>query len=161
MTRRLAEMGDLESVFAIYMDEAVVPFLGFDPMPLEAFTPIFRELVESRCFFVYEVAGELAGFYKVARHPGRASHVAYLGSLAVAPRFQGHGIAQAMVAQTMDELRSSGVKRVELIVESDNTRGIAFYERIGFEIEGKLRQFYKRAHESTYVDDYIMAKIFD
>jgi hypothetical protein len=62
--RRLAELSDLEPVFAIYMDATVVPFLGYDPMPIEAFQPIFRELVESRCFFVYEVSGELAGFYK-------------------------------------------------------------------------------------------------
>ena len=74
---RLAELSDLEPVFAIYMDATVVPFLGYDPMPIEAFQPIFRELVESRCFFVYEVSGELAGFYKAARHPGRASHVGY------------------------------------------------------------------------------------
>ena len=93
---RLAELSDLEPVFAIYMDATVVPFLGYDPMPVEAFQPIFRELVESRCFFVYEVSGELAGFYKASRHPGRASHVGYLGSLAVAPKFQGLGVARAL-----------------------------------------------------------------
>jgi ribosomal protein S18 acetylase RimI-like enzyme len=159
--RRLAELNDLKSVFSIYMDSKVVPFLGFDPMPIEAFQPIFRELVESRCFFVYEVSGELAGFYKASRHPGRASHVAYVGSLAVAPKFQGRGIATAMITEAIEELLQLGVKRIELIVESDNTHALAFYARLGFEIEGKLRKFYKRAHESTYVDDYIMSKIFD
>jgi ribosomal protein S18 acetylase RimI-like enzyme len=158
---RLAELSDLEPVFSIYMDARVVPFLGLDPMPIEEFQPIFRELVDSRCFFAYEVSGELAGFYKAARHPGRASHVAYLGSLAVAPKFQGLGVAQKMVTEAIEELRISGAKRVELIVESDNTRGLAFYTRLGFEIEGKLRKFYKRSHESAYVDDYIMSKIFD
>jgi ribosomal protein S18 acetylase RimI-like enzyme len=159
--RRLAELSDIEHIFSIYMDPTVVPFLGFDPMPIEAFQPIFRELVESRCFFAYEVAGELAGFYKASRHPGRASHVAYLGSLAVAPKFQGRGVAHAMVTEAIEELRRSGAKRIELIVESDNTRGLSFYARLGFEIEGKLRKFYKRSHESEYVDDYIMSKIFD
>ena len=159
--RRLAELSDLEPVFAIYMDATVVPFLGYDPMPIEAFQPIFRELVESRCFFVYEVSGELAGFYKAARHPGRASHVGYLGSLAVAPKFQGHGVARAMVTQAIEALRIAGAKRVELTVESDNARGLAFYERLGFEIEGKLRKFYKRSHESAYVDDCILSRLFD
>jgi ribosomal protein S18 acetylase RimI-like enzyme len=159
--RRLAELNDLEPVFSIYMDPMVVPFLGFDPMPIDAFQPIFRELVESRCFFVYEVSGELAGFYKASRHPGRANHVAYLGSLAVAPKFQGRGVAHAMVTEVIEEFLRSGVKRIELIVESDNTRALAFYARLGFEIEGKLRKFYKRSHESAYVDDYIMSKIFD
>lgn len=31
---RLATAEDLEAVHAIYMHEDVVPFLGFDPMPL-------------------------------------------------------------------------------------------------------------------------------
>jgi ribosomal protein S18 acetylase RimI-like enzyme len=48
-----------------------------------------------------------------------------------------------------------------LTVESDNTRGLAFYAKQGFEIEGKLRKFYKRSHEAEYVDDYIMSKLFE
>lgn len=101
LMRRLAELNDLESVFAIYMDASVIPFLGFDPMPIEAFEPAFRDLVQSRCFFVYEVSGHIAGFYQASRHPGQASHVAYLGTLAVAPRFPGQGVAHAMVAEAI------------------------------------------------------------
>lgn len=66
-----------------------------------------------------------------------------------------------MVGEAIEELCRSGAKRIELIVESDNTRGISIYTRLGFEIEGKLRKFYKRSHEPTYIDDYIMSKIFD
>jgi ribosomal protein S18 acetylase RimI-like enzyme len=138
-----------------------VPFLGFDPLPLEAFRPIFQALVDSRDFYLYELDGQLAGFYKAARHLGRASHVAYMGSLAVAPVFQGRGVAHAMLSQAIDELQQSGIKRIELIVESDTARGISFYQGHGFEIEGKLRKFYKRAHESHYVDNYLMSRIFD
>lgn len=159
--RRLANDCDLARVFALYMDRAVVPFLGFDPMPLENFRPIFDELLASGAFFVYEVSGEIAGFYKVSRLPGRAHHVASLGSLAVAPEYQGLGIARAMVRDAIEELRASGVKRIELIVESDNPRAIAFYERLGFATEGRLRKFYKRSHEPHYVDDYLMALIFE
>lgn len=159
--RRLVELSDLESIFSIYMDPTVIPFLGYDPMSIETFRPIFRELVESRCFFAYEVSGELAGFYKAFCHPGRSSHAAYIGTLAVAPKFHGHGVAHAMVTEAIDELRSSGAKRIELLVETDNLRGLAFYTRLGFEIEGKLRKFYKRSHESEYIDDYVMSKLFD
>jgi ribosomal protein S18 acetylase RimI-like enzyme len=161
LMRRLAELNDLESVFAIYMDATVIPFLGYDPMPIEAFEPVFRDLVQSRCFFVYQVSGHIAGFYKASRHPGRASHVGYLGTLAVAPQFQGQGVAHAMVAEAIDALRAAGAKRIELTVESDNTRGLAFYAKLGFEVEGKLRKFYKRSHEADYVDDYVMSKLFD
>jgi putative acetyltransferase len=66
--RRLARPQDLEAVFAIYMHERVVPFLGYDPMPLGAFRPIFGELVDCGCFYVYEVDGCVAGFYRATRH---------------------------------------------------------------------------------------------
>lgn len=159
--RRLAQAGDLEAVFAICMHESVVPFLGHDPMPLETFRGVFLALVASGSFFVFEHEGELAGFYKTTRFPGRASHVVQLGTLAVAPHFQGRGVAKAMLDDAVQRLRADGVKRIELIVEGDNARGIAFYKRLGFEIEGTLKKFYKRSHQDHYVDDHVMALIFD
>ncbi len=159
--RRLAESIDLDAVFAIYMDPTVIPFLGFDPMPIEAFRAVFDGLVASRCFFVCEVAGEVAGFYKATRQAGRASHVASLGTLAVAPRFQGRGVAHAMVVDAIEQLRDAGVKRIELLVEADNPRGRSFYERLGFRVEGTLKKYYKRSHELDYVDDHVMARLFD
>ena len=133
---RLAELSDLKPVFAIYMDATVVPFLGYDPMPIEAFQPIFRELVESRCFFVYEVSGELAGFYKASRHPGRCRH-------------RGSGRLRCWDRWSRD--RWSRERR----------RNRGSDRRLGFEIEGKLRKFYKRSHEAGYVDDYILSRLFD
>ncbi|MCH8618084.1 GNAT family N-acetyltransferase [Undibacterium sp. TS12] len=158
---RLAIPDDLHAVFTIYMDEAVLRFLGYDAMSLEQFSVIFEDLLASCSFFVYLQEDEVAGFYKVTRFTGRAAHVAQLGTLAVAPRYQGKGVAQAMLAVVIAELRQTGVRRVELIVESDNPRGLAFYQRLGFEIEGRLRQFYKRSGEAEYIDDFIMAKLLD
>lgn len=158
---RLAKDSDLETVFNIYMAETVVPFLGYDPMPLDEFRPIYEDLLKEQCFFVYEEAGEVAGFYKISRRPGRAHHVAYLGKFAVSPTFHGRGIGRKMLSDVIESMVAEGVKRIELIVESDNTGAVAFYERLGFEIEGTLKKFYKRAHEMHYVDDYIMARIFD
>ena len=157
--RRLALDSDLDSVHAIHMDPSVIPFLGIEPLAPDQFRPVFAALVRSGCFYVYEADGALAGFYKVSRFEGRAQHVAQLGTLAVAPRFQGRGVARSMVADAIARLAADGVRRIELIVESDNPRGVAFYQRMGFEIEGTLRMFYKRAHEAHYVDDYMMALI--
>ena len=123
-------------------------------MPVGVSTHLSR-LVEP-LFFVYEVSGELAGFYKTARH--RANTSATWAHWRSRRNFRGTAW-RAMVTQV--SRRFAGAKRVELIVESDNTRGLAFYERLGFEIEGTLRKFYKRSHESAYVDDYILSRLFD
>ncbi|WP_119155100.1 GNAT family N-acetyltransferase [Caldimonas tepidiphila] len=154
--RRAANPTDLEAVHAIYMHEAVVPFLGFDPMPLDDFRAVYRDLLASGGFFVWEAGGEVAGFYKAVRHPGRARHVAGLGTLAVAPRHHGSGVARAMVGDAIARLAAEGVLRVELMVESDNPRGIRFYEGLGFRIEGTLRKFYKRAGDAHFVDEHVM-----
>jgi putative acetyltransferase len=159
--RRLATPHDLEAVFSIYMHEKVVPFLGYDPMPLDQFRPIYRELAESRCFYIYEAEGRIAGFYRATRYPGRVSHVACLGTLAVDPLLHGKGIAHAMVSDGIARLVAEGVKRIELYVESDNAPGLRFYEKLGFEREGTLRKFYKRAGEADYIDDHLLALLID
>ncbi|MGJ3702444.1 GNAT family N-acetyltransferase [Variovorax sp. AFSI2.2] len=159
--RRLATPQDIEAVFSIYMHEKVVPFLGYDPMPLDEFRPIYRELVESRSFFIYEAEGRVAGFYRATRYPGRVSHVACFGTLAVDPSLHGKGIAHAMVSDGIARLVAEGVKRIELYVESDNAPGLRFYEKLGFEREGTLRKFYKRAGEADYIDDHLLALLID
>ena len=159
--RRLATPQDIEAVFSIYMHEKVVPFLGYDPMPLDEFRPIYRELVESRSFYIYEVDGRVAGFYRATRYPGRVSHVACFGTLAVDPSLHGKGIAHAMVSDGIARLVAEGVKRIELYVESDNVPGLRFYEKLGFEREGTLRKFYKCAGEADYIDDHLLALLID
>jgi len=159
--RRLATHEDIDTVFALYMHEKVVPFLGYDPMPLDEFRPIYKELVESRSFFIYEAEGCVAGFYRATRYPGRVSHVACFGTLAVDPSLHGKGIAHAMVSDGIARLEAEGVKRIELYVESDNAPGLRFYEKLGFEREGTLRKFYKRAGEADYIDDHLLALLID
>jgi len=151
--RRLVNPTDFDRIYDIYMHDTVVPFLGFDPMPREAFGKVFDPLFESGCFYVFEVEGRIQGFYQVRRHLGRAAHVAYLGTLAVAPEAQGRGIAGQMMADALARLRNAGITRIELSVEADNRRAIAFYERFGFSCEGVQRAAYKRACDADFTDE--------
>lgn len=154
---RLATWQDMQSIHSIYMHSAVIPFLTIDPVPIGEFATVYGDLLAGGDFYVYEVEGELAGFYRAARYSGRAHHVAYLGTLAIAPAFQGKGIARVMIEETLSSLKADGVRRVELKVEKDNPRAIALYQRLGFVAEGIAHQLYKRADEAAYVDDVQMA----
>ncbi len=158
--KRLATKNDLKDVFEIYMDKKIIPFLGHDPMPLNQFISIYEALLDDRCFYIYEVSKKVAGFYASSRHPGRSNHVAYIGTLAVAPKFHGQGVGRKMMLSEIQHLQDAGVQRIEVIVESDNKKAITFYQMLGFEIEGKLKKFYKRSHEKQYIDDYIMGLVF-
>jgi putative acetyltransferase len=155
---RSARDADCEAVFAIYMHEDVVPYLGHDPMPLDAFRPIFRELLEGGTFFVADAGGKVLGFCRATRQSGRARHVALIGTFAVSPAARGGGLARALIERVIEGLRDEGVLRVELMLERDNPRALAFYRKLGFALEGTLRGAYKRAHQAHYVDELLMAK---
>lgn len=158
-THRLASLSDLDAIHAIYMDDGVIPFLGVDPMPKDAFSKVLESLVGGGNFYVVEDQGRVLGFYRISRHEGRARHVAYLGTFAVAPAAQGTGLAAAIVKSVVETLKADGVLRVELMLEADNPRALKFYQKLGFEHEGTLRAAYKRAGQEHYVDELLMAKI--
>src|SRR4051812_1985353 len=137
--RRLATRDDLVAVHAIYMHPEVVPYLGIDPVSLEGFEPVFEALVATGAFFVALCDGVVHGFYRVNRQRGRSQHVAILETLAIDPAMKGNGFALEMIDQALEHLRADGIRRVELLVEADNARACAFYRKLGFEQEGRLR----------------------
>lgn len=143
------------------MDERVIPFLGHDPMDLAAFRPVFAGLLAAGGFYVVEREGRVAGFYRITQCEGRARHVAQLGTLAVAPEFQGSGLAREIVEGAIGQMRSLGVRRVELQAEADNPRGLAFYRKLDFEQEGVQRRAYRRAGEASDVDEVMMVRFLD
>lgn len=154
--RRLATPTDRDAVFAIYSHPEVTPYLTYEPMSPEAFGAVYDDLLARGSFHVWTVGGEVTGFYRSTRYPGRVNHVVLLGTLAVDPRRHGQGIAGAMLADAIERLRAAGVRRVELYAEADNPRALRFYGKLGFVHEGTLRQFYKRADQAHYVDEWVM-----
>jgi len=157
--RRLALPDDLAAVHRIYTHDDVSPYLGFDPVPLEDFRPVFDGLLATHSFFVAVRHGEVLGFYRVKRQKGRSHHVVTLETLAISPAEMGSGFAHAMIGEALECMREDGVLRVELMVEADNPRAFAFYRKLGFEQEGRLRAAYKRAHQADYVDELLMARL--
>jgi putative acetyltransferase len=157
-TRRLVVPDDFAAVHAIYTHPEVVPYLGYDPMPLADFEPVFAGLLASGAFYVAPRDGEIRGFYRENRQKGRSRHVVTLETLAIVPSEKGSGFAAEMISEAIYHMRTDGVLRVELMVEADNARGIAFYRKLGFEHEGRLRAAYKRADQPDYVDELLMAR---
>jgi putative acetyltransferase len=156
LTRRLVTAEDADEIYGIYMHEQVIPFLTYDPMSRHDFQPIFDALLAQGNFFAYPWEGRIGGIYRISHYPGRVRHVACLGTVAVNPAFQRRGIGRRMLEEAIACLREQGVRRVELYAEADNPGGLAFYRQLGFEQEGLLRGFYRRAHENHDVDEYVM-----
>jgi len=92
-------------------------------------------------------------------------HVAVLG-IGVHPEAQGIGLGRELISRLLDWARAhrdedgGRIVRVELYVRGDNARAIALYASLGFELEGTRRAFVRR-DDGVFVDDRVMALLFD
>jgi putative acetyltransferase len=155
---RPATDADIASIHALYTDPAVIPFMLHEPMSLEAFGPIYASLLYGG-LMVWEVDGRIAGMYRTPTGEGRASHTALLSTVAVHPDFHGGGIARTMLEDALERLRARGVRRVELLAEADNARGLAFYRKLGFEVVAVMKDAYRAFGRPGYIDDILMARM--
>lgn len=142
-------------------DESVNPYMAFDTCLEEDFPPIFAELRAGGDLLVFEENSTFVGVCKIIRRKRRLRHVAYVGSLAVSPSLQAKGIGRRIMTDILGMLRSEGFKRIELFVAADNTQAIGFFKSLGFEIEGTLRKFFARNGSTEYVNEHIMALLYE
>ena len=103
-------------------------------------------------------AGEVVGWCDIVpkSRPVHA-HVGVLG-VALLPEFRGRGIGERLIRQTLEAARADGLHRVELTVREANRNAIALYKKIGFEIEGLMRDAMKV--DGVYENTYLMALLF-
>ncbi len=106
--------------------------------------------------YVAEVDGRVVGQIDahISTYP-KAHHVASLG-IAIVKAYRELGIGRALMERVLAWMKARGVEKANLEVFSTNSRAIALYKKLGFEIEGsRKRQFKIRGQ---YVDDVYMAK---
>ncbi|TYC67154.1 GNAT family N-acetyltransferase [Stappia sp. BW2] len=95
-----------------------------------------------------------AGFTRFA---GRRGHAASLG-MGVHDDYSGRGIGQAMLGELIEIAENwMNIHRLELTVFADNDPAVRLYQKLGFEIEGTLRDFAFRS--GAFVDAYAMARL--
>lgn len=83
-------------------------------------------------FFVMENAGSLLGCVYVEKRGPRG----YLGLLAVHPAQQGRGIGRTLMSEAERYFRDAGCNAVDLRVISARAKLVAFYEKLGFAVQG-------------------------
>jgi L-phenylalanine/L-methionine N-acetyltransferase len=97
-----------------------------------------------------------AGLHPVNDNP-RQKHVCTLG-VAVADAYQGRGVGRALMNACLDFAdKWANYARVELTVHADNDRAVELYQSLGFEHEGRLRDYSFR--EGGYVDALFMGRL--
>lgn len=78
-------------------------------------------------------------------------------TIATEPSFQRQGLANSLVEHLENELQKQGLEKWLLEVAADNHRAVAFYEKIGFQRDGRRPEYYKRL-EGSRIDAILMSK---
>jgi putative acetyltransferase len=91
----------------------------------------------------------------------RIDHVVELG-VSVHPDWQTLGAGRLLSTAALDWARAQTthpIHRIELRVFADNNRAVILYESLGFEHEGRRRDYIYYADIDEYADDLIMGML--
>lgn len=90
-----------------------------------------------------QVVGEIHAYRSV---PALFAHVLSDLTIAVHPDFQGCGVGRAIFSALLNEVKTKHPHflRVELFVRESNLKAQAFYQSLGFQIEGRFQQRVRR-----------------
>ncbi len=94
----------------------------------------------SAMLIIAEHGGKLAG-YALVLYPPR-SGIARLYSIAVAPHIGGRGLGPLLLAAAENAARRRRRRAMRLEVHERNTRAIARYEKSGYRLFGRRRDYY-------------------
>ena len=149
---RNARIEDIEVIHRIYMSPEVNPYMNFDLVSIEDFKPLLLECIND--LKIIESEGNIIGVIGLTRMKNRRSHVLFLSKFAIAPEYNGKGYGSKVIKDIIKDAKSTGVKKIELMAEEDNSGAIEFYKKLGFAIEGKISNSIYR--DGVMVDDYYM-----
>jgi ribosomal protein S18 acetylase RimI-like enzyme len=109
-------------------------------------------------FVARDSAGALLGTYFIKpNQPGLGNHVCNCGYV-VAPRAAGRGIATAMCEHSQAWAIAHGFRALQFnFVVSTNERAVRLWQRLGFEIVGRLPGAF-RHRTAGFVDALVMYK---
>ena len=155
-----ATEADFDFIYGLYMHPELNPYLLYEPMDQASFRPIFAQLLADKVLYIYSVHQQAAGMFKLIPLQHRTAHIAYLGGVAIAPAFAGHGLGTSMIKAILTFAQERNFKRVELSTGTNNPRAAHLYEKCGFQREGILRNYSFLKGENRYIDEVLMSYIW-
>jgi L-phenylalanine/L-methionine N-acetyltransferase len=166
VTVREATPSDAAALLAHLKALAAEPGINVPLAPDEITTTLEQEKAlladiaasERAIMLVAEAEGALVGELSVKAISTRRAvrHVATLG-MSVRAGWRGKGVGRALMTEAIAWAETAGITRIELYVYARNAPAIALYEKLGFAIEGRRRNFIREG--DAYLDDLVMAKL--
>lgn len=125
----------LESAFAPYRDRYTPQAFADTVLDEENVQRRLREMT----LFVAVSGDEVVGTIGCAVKSAARGH---LRGMAVAPAWQGEGVAAALLEAAETELRRCGCSRVTLNTTEPLARAVGFYKKHGYAATGEVRDFF-------------------
>jgi ribosomal protein S18 acetylase RimI-like enzyme len=97
------------------------------------------------CFILAEDHGKLMGTV-VGTHDSRKG---WINRLAVAPAYQGQGIARRLVEEVERWLSQLGIEIIACLIEEENPISMRVFEKFGYKRHSEIIYFAKRKSEET------------
>lgn len=90
---------------------------------------------------------EIAGYVGSQSVMGEADMM----NIAVKPSFRRTGLAERLVMELIDRLKSNGVHSLTLEVRASNMPAIGLYEKLGFVLVGRRPGYYRNPREDALI----------
>jgi putative acetyltransferase len=151
-TLRPAVAADSDAIAALYKKVSRISG-GLARREEEVTTDYIGDIIEKtrtrsgiHFVMVHEPAGIIVGEIHCYK-PGLECFDHLLGDLTIAvdPDFQGQGIGKALFTAVLSEVSENrkDILRIELLTGETNKKALAFYQSLGFTIEGRMPNRYK------------------
>lgn len=114
-----------------------------NPYPTSVITFLYEKYRDT--FLVADQGGTILG-YIAGITSWREGHIV---SLAVLPTWRRKGIASQLVEELYNIFREGGKKRVKLEVRVSNTSAIELYEKLGFEKQKIVKNYYENGEDAV------------
>lgn len=134
----------------------------------EAFidTPGFEQIIKTdtenprNLFLVAVVDDRIVGFSRCeGNHLKRFAHKVEFG-VCVLQDFWGYGIGKNLLKESISWADSTGIKKITLYVLETNDKAVKLYQKLGFEIEGALKND-KVLSDGNYYHTMVMGRFHD
>ena len=134
MKVRLARLEEAEEILEVYKSGG-----GF--LPYTDLDEVKKSIKENEkgkvSLIVVELSGKVAGALKLHRPQ---AHIGKGGKVAVLPEFRGRGIGKLLYKSAIKIFDLEGRRKVTDSLVGENPAVMALFEKLGFEIEGKMRR---------------------
>ncbi len=114
--------------------------LALDAAPLENLRDfVHKNQAKGMPFFVALDNEKVVGWCDIhSQNSPVLDHSGVLG-MGIIKSHRGQGLGEKLIRTTLAAAKEKGLTRIELTVRETNTNAIALYKKVGFEVEGVLR----------------------